>query len=114
MKTQDNASSTAQPWLLSRDILTDAGLLGSLSLLGPRVEAPQRDTSDSTQVVLFVSQGSVTVTVGLANFILREEETLRIAPSKSYTVRNHTDAPAKVFALSAPIPRPARPPLVVL
>lgn len=109
MKTQDYTSTASQPWLLSRDILAESGLLGSISLLGPGVEVPTRENIGSKHVVLFVSQGSVTVTVGRSNYILREEEALRISTGKDYSVRNHTNAAAKVLTLEAPIPRPAIP-----
>lgn len=109
MKTSDYTPSASETWLLSRKILTEAGLDASLALIGPGVETPAPDKPAAQNLVLFVSEGSLTATVGASNFILRKDEALHVPAGKTHSLRNHTGAPAKVLTLATPAPRPTAP-----
>lgn len=111
MKSQDCTASPSAPWLLSRNVLSEAGIVGSLSLVGPGVELPPKEHTKGKHVVLFVADGNVTVNVGPTHFILLKDEALRVAPGKGYGVRNHTDSAAKVFILETPVPQTATAPV---
>jgi len=113
MKNSDYTASSSETWLLSRKILTEGALEASLALIGPGVETPVPDKPASQNLVLFVSEGSLTATVGPSNFILRKDEALHVPAGKTHSLRNHTTAPAKVLTLATPVPRPAQPSLVV-
>jgi hypothetical protein len=105
--------SSSETWLLSRKVLSEAGVEGAVTLIGPGVETPPPDIPLPQPVILFVSDGGVTASVGLSNIILGKDQALHIAEGKTYTLRNHTDAPAKVFTLAVPTRRREVMPLVV-
>lgn len=101
MKTNDTSStSTPSPWLIDRKILNEAGLEGLFSLVGPATEKPPETTHQG--LVLFVSEGCVTVAVGPTHYILRQEEMLHIAPGKTWSLRNNDTRPVKVLRLTLP------------
>lgn len=105
MNTSAYTASSSETWLLSRNVLSEAGLEGTVTLLGPGVETPPPDRPSPHPVVLFISEGNVTVTVGPSNHILRQDSALHLPAGKTHTVRNHTEAPAKVLTLAVPAPR---------
>lgn len=112
MKTNDTpSSSTPNPWLIDRKILNEAGLEGLFSLVGPATEKPPEPTHDA--LVLFVSEGCVTVAVGPTHYILQQEEMLHIAPGKTWGLRNNDTRPAKVLRLRLPAVRNEQAPRTV-
>lgn len=114
MNTSTNyTGSSSETWLLSRKILSESGIEGNVTLIGPGVETPPADVPQPQPVILFVSEGAVTASVGLSNTILGKDQALHIAEGKTYTLRNHTDAPAKVFTLAVPARRRETAPLLV-
>jgi glyoxylate utilization-related uncharacterized protein len=102
MKTNDTSSTTSSPspWLIDRKILNEAGLEGLFSLVGPATEKAPETAGQG--LVLFVSEGCVTVAVGPTHYILRQEEMLHIAPGKIWGLRNNDARPAKVLRLTLP------------
>lgn len=102
MKNNDTSSisSSLAPWLIDKKILNEAGLEGLLSLVGPATEKAPEITGNG--LVLFVSEGCVTVAVGPTHYILRQEEMLHIAPGKVWGLRNNDARPAKVLRLRLP------------
>lgn len=115
MKTSSDytGTSSGDTWLLSRKILNEGGVEGSLTLVGPGVETPPAERPAPQPLVLFVSEGSVTVTIDPSNYILRKDEALHIPAGKTYTLRNPNEAPAKVLTMILPAPRREAPALVV-
>ncbi|MET0263488.1 MAG: cupin domain-containing protein [Rariglobus sp.] len=113
MNTNDYTASSNDTWLLTRKILTESGVDAAITLIGPGVETPPSDHPAPRPIVLLVSEGAVTASVDRTHFILRKDEALHVAPGKIHTLRNHTDAPAKVVAITLPAPRRENPPLVV-
>ncbi len=113
MNTTGYTGSSSETWLLSRKVLSESGLDGTVILIGPGVETPPADLPLPQPIVLFVSDGDITARVGVSNYILAKDQALHIPEGKSYTLRNHTDAPAKVLTLAFPAPRREAPSLLV-
>jgi glyoxylate utilization-related uncharacterized protein len=104
MKTNDTSStSSPAPWLIDRKILNEAGVEGLFSLVGPATEKAPEVTGQG--LVIFVSEGCVTVAVGPTHYILRQEEMLHIAPGKTWGMRNNDTRPAKVLRITLPAVR---------
>lgn len=110
MKSTNNNPST-NSWLITRNVLSEAGIEGVLTLVGPGEESKEQPALQS--VVVYVSEGSVTVAVGLGNFILRKDEVLHIAAGKTWRVRNPNTWPAKILAITLPTVRRDNPATVV-
>ena len=91
------------PWILSKNVLNEAGLNGELHLLAPGPEQNGGHPSPGALVV-FVIAGSVTVTSGLKNFILQPETTLHPPPGSTIELRNRETPPAKVLVVTLPPP----------
>lgn len=97
------------PWILSKNVLNEAGLNAELHLLAPGAEQNGAQPSAGT-LVLFVIAGSVTVTSGLKNFILQPETTLHLPPGSMIELRNREAVPAKVLVITLPPPPRVRGP----
>lgn len=110
MKTQDHP--TDSPWLLSKTILTEGEIEGTLTVLGPGVETQAPDHPVAHDTVLFVAEGTPTVIIGELNYVLRPEEAFVVQRGKTHRFHNESPAPARVFAVSLPAPRPAEPAIV--
>jgi Uncharacterized protein, possibly involved in glyoxylate utilization len=96
------------PWVLSKNVLNEAGLSGNLHLLAPGAEM-NVDGASPGPLVMFVVAGPVTVSCGAKNFILQTENTLHLPPGSKYGLRNRETSPVKVLVLTLPAPRPPRP-----
>jgi Cupin domain. len=105
MNTLETVPIEPTTWCMSKNILTEGELSGALTLLGPG-SSTEEQTSALARVV-FVAHGNVTAAIGTANFILKADQALHVAPDRPLVVRNHGESPAKVFILS--VPAPSRP-----
>lgn len=112
MKTNEQNSINSTSWRMAKNILNAGELHGSLTLLGPGSSTEELESS--AERVLYIAHGSVTATVGPANYMLNADETLHIVPGRTLMLRNHGDTPAKIFTLTLPSRRRAEAPLVVL
>lgn len=105
---QNNAPT--EGWCLSKNVLSSGELNASVTVLGPGGESEELESTVGR--VLFVAQGSLTATVGLANYILNPDETLHVPENRSLALRNTGSVPAKVFTLNLPAARQREPLLV--
>lgn len=103
MKRHDYTSSPDQPWLLSKPVIDQAGLQGSLILLAPGCERSSEPAG--REQVWFVASGAVTACVDEVNTVLLQDEALHLEPGKRALLRNHGTEPARVLVLELP---PAR------
>lgn len=97
------------PWILSKNVLNEAGLNGELHLLAPGAGYLGAQPSPGALIV-FAIAGSVTVTRGLKNFILQAETTLHLPPGAGFELRNRDTIPAKVLVIALPEPQRVRGP----
>jgi mannose-6-phosphate isomerase-like protein (cupin superfamily) len=110
--TERNHLTEDATWRMAKNILNAGELNGSLTLLGPGSSTEEMESA--VERVLYIAQGSVTATVGPANYMLNPDETLHIVPGRILTIRNHGDSPAKIFTLALPSRRREENPLMVL
>lgn len=110
MQSIDSLPPPDTPWVLSKNVLDEAGLLGDLHLLGPGAEK-LHDAPAPGARLLFVASGPVTVVNGRTNHILQAEETLRLPAGAGFALRNSGPRPAKVLVIDLPPPPPARSPV---
>lgn len=103
-------SAPTEGWCISKNVLSSGELNASVTIIGPGGETVELESAVGR--VLFVAQGSVTATVGLANYILNPDETLHVPANRSLTLRNTGSAPARIFALNLPAARQPDPLLV--
>ena len=99
------------PWILSKKVLDEAGLLGELHLLAPGAEHAHPSPAPGGRLI-FVVAGSATVQSGRTNHVLQAEASLHLAPDTTCTVRNLDAAPAKVLVVDLPPPRVVRDPVL--
>jgi glyoxylate utilization-related uncharacterized protein len=110
--TEQNHLPSNATWRMAKTILNVSELNGSLTLLGPG--SVTEETESAVERVLYIAQGSITATVGPANYMLNVDETLHIIPGRALTIRNHGDSPAKIFTIALSSRRRAENPLVVM
>ena len=107
MQSIDSLPPPDTPWVLSKNVLDEAGLLGELHLLGPGAEK-LHDAPAHGARLLFVASGPITVTSGRTNHILQTEDTLHLPAGAGIALRNSGPRPAKVLVINLPPPPPAR------
>jgi len=88
---------------MSRDVLEDKHLRGSVFLVGPGGER-EFEPIDLEQLC-FVARGTITLTIDATNTILIEDELLRIGRRKPLRIHNRDTSPAKFLLLTLPPPR---------
>ena len=110
MNAKDQKRSGSNEWCISKSVLADGELNGSVIFLGPGCETSAEETA--VDRVIYVAQGTVTTSTELANTILNTDQTLHVAEGRSLTVRNQGETPAKFFSLALPAKRREEPLLV--
>jgi redox-sensitive bicupin YhaK (pirin superfamily) len=91
---------TSAQWIMSRVVIDDADVHGSLKLLAPGMEAALDPVAHDR--ICFVSAGSVTLDRGELNTMLLEDEVGRIRKHEAIVIRNHGSVAAKVLLLELP------------
>jgi mannose-6-phosphate isomerase-like protein (cupin superfamily) len=107
MKTKDQTSTTGNEWCVTKNVLSEGDLSGSVTLLGPGCETPSEQTA--VDRVLFVAQGAVTAKTDIANTIVNTDQTFHVPEGRTLVVRNHGEVPARFLTLTLPMKRREEP-----
>lgn len=85
-----------------KNILNQDGVTCSLALLAPGDELSTGSDSAGTDHLLFVVDGSLTVQLDELNFLLNKDQAIHVAKEKSESIRNQSDAWAKLLRVDLP------------
>ena len=107
MKTKDQTSTTGNEWCVTKNVLSEGDLSGSVTLLGPGCETPSEQTA--VDRVLYVAQGAITAKTDIANTIVNTDQTFHVPEGRTLVVRNHGEVPARFLTVTLPMKRREEP-----
>jgi glyoxylate utilization-related uncharacterized protein len=106
MTAQTTSLAAPAAWKSTKPVLSSKSASAAVHFLNPGAALPE--TSNAAELVLYVAQGELVATVGVANFILNCDETLLVPAGRAWSARNASQFATKLFALVLP-PRRAEP-----
>ena len=107
MKTNEQNSAAGSEWCVTKNVLSEGDLSGSVTLLGPGRETPGEQSA--VDRVVYVAQGAVTASTEIANTIINTDQTFHVPEGRTLVVRNHGEVPARFLTLTLPMKRREEP-----
>jgi hypothetical protein len=114
MNTLTQMPNPASASTLSKSIIADDRLKGSVLLAGPGEEFPLLENPAATETYLVVLAGEVTVRSGSINTMLCAEEAVRLTSDRPRVVFNPSSGWAKLLRLDLADKRASEPLIVTL